>query len=134
MDQRKALSQMQNLMNLGNNDDDSLGKLIIISAVLTELSLLGIISAETAKIREALESGFDADELADVDNSVANVLEQVCCIEKQIAKKIELGIELRDGKGHGKDKDKDKCKDKDKGKDKDKCKDKGKDKGKGNGY
>jgi NTP pyrophosphatase (non-canonical NTP hydrolase) len=126
MDQRQALSQMQNLMNFGNNDDDSLGKLIIISAVLTELFLLGIISAETAKIREALESGFDADELADIDNSVADVLAQVCCIEKQIAKKIELGIELRDGKGHGKDKDK--CKDKDKDKDKDKCK------CKGNGY
>ena len=46
-----------------------------------------------------LYSGVTADELADVDNSVANVLDQVCCIEKQVVKKLELGIDLRNGNG-----------------------------------
>ena len=46
-------------------------------------------------MRQLVLTDVTAAELADVDNSVAKVLEQVCCIEKQVVKKIELGIDLR---------------------------------------
>ena len=119
MDQRQVFSNLQTSMGIGDTNDNALGGLVIVSALFTELALLGILDAEEDKIRFALDiEDVTAEELADVDNSVAKVLEQVCCIEKQVARKIELGIDLRNGmnwqwtwqgpgkghgKGHGKD-------------------------------
>ena len=102
MNQRQVFSNMQTTMSIGDTNDNALGGLVIVSALLTELALLGILAAEEDKILFALEiPGVTAEELADVDNSVARVLKQVCCIEKQIVKKIELGIDLRNGNGNG---------------------------------
>ena len=102
MDQRKVFSNMQTSLNIGDTDDNALGGLVIVLALLTELALLGILSAEEDKIRFALDiEDVTAEDLADVDNSVAKVLKQVCCIEKQVAKKIELGIDLRNGNDNG---------------------------------
>ena len=91
---------MQTTMSIGETNDNALGGLVIVSALLTEQALLGILSAEEDKIRFALDfPGVTPEQLALVDDSVANVLDQVCCIEKQIVKKIELGIDLRNGGG-----------------------------------
>ena len=102
MDQRQVFSNLQTTMSIGDTNDNALGGLVIVLALFTELALLGILDAEEDKIRFALEiEDVTAEELADVDNSVARVLEQVAAIEKQVAKKIELGIDLRNGNGNG---------------------------------
>ncbi len=102
MDQRQVFSNMQTSMGIGDTNDNALGGLVIVSALFTEFALLGILDAEEDKIRFALDiDDVTAEELADVDRSVAKVLEEICCIEKQVARKIELGIDLRNGTGNG---------------------------------
>lgn len=98
MDQRQAFSNLQTTMSMGDTTDSALGGAIILSAFFTELALLGVIVAEEDKIRFALDyPEVTPEQLAEVDRSVAKVLEEVCCIEKQVVKKLELGIYLRNG-------------------------------------
>ncbi|QUW21637.1 hypothetical protein JSQ81_17885 [Sporosarcina sp. Marseille-Q4063] len=101
MDQKQAFAQMQNLMSLnGDNGDDFLGGLVIFSAVFTEFALADILFAEGDKIRAAIDTASPA-QLAEINNAVARVLDQICCIEKRVVEKIELGIDLRNGNGYG---------------------------------
>ena len=107
MDQRQVFSNLQTSMGIGDTNDNALGGLVIVSALFTEFALLGIIDAEEDKIRAALDVDVTAEELADVDSSVAKVLEEVCCIEKQVVKKIELGIDTQKWKEKAMDLEKD---------------------------
>ncbi|WP_210469689.1 hypothetical protein [Sporosarcina sp. 6E9] len=96
MDQRQAFAHMQNLMGISEGNGDFLGDLVIFSAVLTEFALTDILFAEADKIRAAIcLPDVTADQLASVDTSVSQVLEQICCIEKRVIGKIDRGIELR---------------------------------------
>ena len=96
MDHRQVFANMQTATNLGNISDESLGGLVIVSALFTEFALTDILFAEADKIRAAIDTiGITPGELAEIDNSVARVLDQVCCIERRIAEKIDRGIELR---------------------------------------
>ena len=99
MDHKQVLSNMQTSMSLGNAGDDSLGGLVIISALITEFALARILFAEGDKIDEAVDRGatVSIDDLVAVDDSVARVLDQVCCIEGRVVDKIKLGIKLRNG-------------------------------------
>lgn len=99
MDHKQVLSNMQTSMNLGNTGDDSLGGLVIVLALITEFSLARILFAEGDKIDEAVGRGAEVsiDDLVDIDESVAKVLDKVCCIEEHVVDKIKLGIKLRNG-------------------------------------
>jgi len=98
MEQRKAFSNMQTAMTLGDTNSNALGGLVIISSLLTELALTDILFAEADKIRAAADlNNATAPQLAEVDNSVARVLDQVCCIERRVIEKIDRGIEIRNG-------------------------------------
>ena len=97
MDHKQVLSNMQTSMSLGNTGDDSLGGLVIISALITEFALARILLSEGDKIDEAVgrENGVSIEDLVDIDESVAKVLDKVCCIEEHVVDKIKLGIKLR---------------------------------------
>ena len=96
MDHKQVLSNMQTSINLGNTNDFSLGGLVIVSALITEFALTRILFAEADKIDEAVEmNGVTIPQLVAIDDSVARVLDQVCCIEKRVVEKIYRGISLR---------------------------------------
>lgn len=78
-------------------NDDVLGGVVILSAVFTEFCLADLICAEADKVEKALYKDSGVPELTDLDNSVANVLKQICCIEEQINKKIEQGRAIKKG-------------------------------------
>lgn len=97
MDHKQVLSNMQTSMNLGNTSDNSLGGLVIVSALITEFALAEILFAEAEKIKTATYANeVNVNDLANLDHSVAAVLDQVCCIERRIVEKIDRGITLRD--------------------------------------
>lgn len=98
MDQNKAFTNVQAAMNLANTGEDTLGALVIFSGVVTELALADILFAEAEKIETAVEdNNTSVEDLTNLDNSVANVLEQICCIEKQIVEKIKQGRYIMNG-------------------------------------
>lgn len=84
----------------GDNGDRVLGGLLILSGVITEFQLADLIDAEADKVSYAVgyaqsNSGDFIEQLAALDDSVANVLDKVCCIENQVNEKIKQGIMLR---------------------------------------
>ena len=97
MIQNNALTNVQAAMNLANTGEDILGGLVILSAVVTEFALADLIFAEAGKIEAAVESNANVGDLISLDQSVANVLDQVCCIEKQIVEKIKQGRYIMNG-------------------------------------
>lgn len=103
MSNREVFNNMETAMEMASgNGNRVLGGLLILSAVYTEFQLGDLISAEADKVNYAVEfAQANADtnfitELATLDDSVANVLDKVCCIEKQVNRKIEQGRELKE--------------------------------------
>lgn len=90
-------------------NNQTLGGLVILSAVFTEFCLSDIICAESNKVNSAVRwyysNSADSDsslqypnrleQLARLDDSVGNVLDKVCCLEGQINRKIEQGRAIR---------------------------------------
>ena len=54
MDQRQVFANMQTSMSIGNASDESLGGLVIVSALFTEFALTDILFAEAAKLERQL--------------------------------------------------------------------------------
>jgi len=98
MNKNNTFTNVQAAMNLANTGEDILGGLVILSGVFTEFALAEILFAEAEKIEAAVENNStDVEGLTYLDNSVAKVLEQVCCIEKQIVEKIKQGRYIMNG-------------------------------------
>lgn len=80
--------------------NDTLGGLLILSALLTEFKLAEVIGAEAKKIKAATHyttscHGDTAmNDLKEINKSVADVLHEVCCIERQVNRKIWQGRRL----------------------------------------
>ncbi|MBA2174748.1 hypothetical protein H0266_07570 [Halobacillus locisalis] len=76
---------------------EGLGGLLILAALLTEFKLAEVIGAEAKKIKAAThyttschgESAMN--DLEKINKSVADVLHEVCCIERQVNRKIWHG-------------------------------------------
>ena len=98
MTQNNAFTNVQAAMNLANTGEDILGALVIISGVFTEFALADLLHAEARKIEVAvLATPTNVEDLTSLDDSVANVLDHVCCIEKQIVEKIKQGRYIMNG-------------------------------------
>jgi division protein CdvB (Snf7/Vps24/ESCRT-III family) len=93
------MSTEKNKMFPSNND--TLGAELIESAIGLQDALASLIEAETLKVATAKKiagdvGGLEAIEaLTNLDNSVANVLSQICCIEGELNDKIQAGLTLR---------------------------------------
>jgi hypothetical protein len=87
--------------NADPSTNDVLGAELIESAIGLENALAGLVGAETDKLNTAITiagnvGGLEAiNALANLDNSVANVLGHICCIEGEINDKIQAGLTLR---------------------------------------
>jgi hypothetical protein len=87
--------------NSDPSTNDVLGAELIVSAIGLENALAGLVGAEANKVNTAVEiagavGGLEAiNALANLDNSVANLLGHVCCIEGEINDKIQAGLTLR---------------------------------------
>lgn len=94
--QQEVFSKMNTTLDMAaNTNSNLLSAFVILSAVFTEFCLADLICAEADKVDYALDTSPSTDDLVALDNSIANVLQHVCCIEKQINEKIAQGIELR---------------------------------------
>ncbi len=89
----ETAENVEKLIAVGQCGDSHLGGAIVISALFTEWALTDLIFAEADKVRAAI-CKCDCAGLVLVDNSVANVLEQVNNIECRVIEKLELGIDL----------------------------------------
>lgn len=83
-------------------DNRGLGGLVILSALLTEFKLAEVVGAEAKKIKAATHyvthhynSETALSDLKDINDSVQGVLDQVCCLERQVNRKIFQGRRLR---------------------------------------
>lgn len=96
--------------NFGANlSDNVLGTVLIILALLTELGVISIIYEEADKLDAAIDYAFNnirpigkfnggnnvLGEIAEVNESVADVLKELCCLKEAVIKEIKLGIFLR---------------------------------------
>ncbi|TGB01264.1 hypothetical protein [Halobacillus salinus] len=82
--------------------DRGLGGLVILSALLTEFKLAEVIGAEAKKVKAAAhyvthhcDSETALSDLKEINDSVQGVLDQVCCLERQVNRKIFQGRRLR---------------------------------------
>jgi hypothetical protein len=93
------MSTEKNKMFPTNND--TLGAELIESAIGVQDALAALIEAETLKLAAAKKIAGDVGgleaivALTNLDNSVANVLGQICCIEGELNDKIQAGLTLR---------------------------------------
>lgn len=96
MDQMQMLRELQNVTNNWDIDDEILSDLIIVSTLLGEVILSGILFREYE-----LFANFNDDETttacekAEFNRSVGDMLKGACCLEKAFVEKIEAAIELK---------------------------------------
>ncbi|WP_040287113.1 hypothetical protein [Sporosarcina koreensis] len=96
MDQMQMLRELQNVTNNWDIDDEILSDLIIVSTLLGEVILSGILFREYE-----LFANFNDDETttacekAEFNRSVGEMLKGACCLENAFARKIEAAIDLK---------------------------------------
>ncbi|MGM8366662.1 hypothetical protein ACLIBG_14495 [Virgibacillus sp. W0181] len=96
MSNQDVFSKINTTMDLASNtNSNGLSGLIILSAIYTEFCVADLICAEADKVDYAIDSTATVGDLVNLDNSVAGVLDQLCCIERQVNEKIAQGIQLR---------------------------------------
>ncbi len=93
MDQTQMLRELQNTTN--GIPDEILSDLIIVSALLGEVVLTGILFEEFVKFRNFNEDESTACEKAEFNRSVGEMLKGACCLENAFARKIEAAIDLK---------------------------------------
>lgn len=87
--------------SMGSASNDTLGAEIILSSVGIQDALAALIEAEALKVTAAkklageLNSIEALDALAQVNNSVANVLGQISTIKNEINTNLQTGLTLR---------------------------------------
>jgi hypothetical protein len=85
----------------GSSNNDTLGAEIILSSVGIEDALATLIEAEALKVTAAKKIASDLntlealDALAQLNNSVANVLGQISSIKNEININLQTGLTLR---------------------------------------
>lgn len=98
MDQTQMLRELQNTTT--GIDDEILSDLIIVSALLGEVVLTGILFEELVKFRNFNDDETTtACEKAEFNRSVGEMLKGACCLENAFARKIEAAIELKEVAG-----------------------------------
>jgi division protein CdvB (Snf7/Vps24/ESCRT-III family) len=87
--------------SMGSSNNDTLGAEIILSSVGIEDALATLIEAEALKVTAAKKIASDLnslealDALAQLNNSVANVLGQISSIKNEINNNVQTGLTLR---------------------------------------
>jgi hypothetical protein len=87
--------------SMGSSNNDTLGAELILSSVGIEDALAALIEAEALKVTAAKKIASDLnsiealDALAQLNNSVANVLGQISSIKNEINNNLQTGITLR---------------------------------------
>ncbi|WJY26141.1 hypothetical protein [Sporosarcina trichiuri] len=98
MDQMQMLRELQNVTNNWDIDDEILSDLIIVSTLLGEVVLTGILFREYELFHDFNNSNPEvstACEKAEFNRSVGEMLKGACCLENAFARKIEAAIDLK---------------------------------------
>ncbi|WOV84987.1 hypothetical protein PGH26_03405 [Sporosarcina jeotgali] len=100
MDQTQMLRELQNATNNIDINDETLADLIIVSSLLGEVVLTGILYREYELFHDFNNPGQDAEpstacEKAEFNRSVGEMLKGACCLENAFARKIEAAIDLK---------------------------------------
>gem|GEM_PF-3404759 len=96
MDQLQLLKDLQNVVDKLDNDTDGLADLLIVSTLIGEALLSGILFREYELFRNFNEdTSSTVCETTEFNRSVAQVLESACCLEDAFARKIEAAFKLK---------------------------------------
>ncbi|WJY26142.1 hypothetical protein [Sporosarcina trichiuri] len=96
MDQLKMLEDFQTIVDHLDTDNDRLAELILISALISEAILSGILFQEYVLIKKFNEDiSSTACEKAEFNQSVIQLLESACCLEEAFARKLEAAHALK---------------------------------------
>jgi len=109
----QMLGDLQQVMGVAQRNtglsDDVLGTILVILALITELGVIAVLFEEADKIDAAVDYAFGAgaanfgggnnnnvlEGIAEVNESVADVLKELCCLKEAVIKELKLGIYLR---------------------------------------
>lgn len=96
MDQLQLLEDLKSIVDHLDTDNDRLAELIIVSTLVGEALLSGILFQEYELIKNFNEdTSATACESAEFNQSVSQVLESACCLEEAFARKLEAVLALK---------------------------------------
>lgn len=95
MDQTQMFRELYNITNSDLINDEILSDLIIVSTLLGEVVLTGILFEEFVKFKEFNSQDTEACEKIEFNRAVGEFLKGACCLENAFARKIEAAIDLK---------------------------------------